>query len=491
MSDAVFFFPIVAGPIQFQGKGSRIVNPDVQPVFWGPHWPASVGPVSAQTIMQAIRTLASSPFFDGLKQYGFVGPVVIRDPIIDPRVPDIVLPVPATTSNQPLAVSAKVTAYVKTLVSDDRIGNVDDNHELITMVFVDPSIPLPVGASGANTWVDDYNFLDDATRYEICWVSCAQDLAGITSNFSHELVEAIADPFGNGWEQITPQPGPNLGQIGDVCGSTAQVNGVTVSAYFSQSDGKCVVPLSGTRAVLSLTYTPDAHEPHRGPLQHIFVDLGQPLCAAGVFDATEITYRNAVTARLVIQGYESPVIEWRINGKLLSILGGTVTVPSTTDVPGGHPVAATADIQTFRGGRASTEITLSVGPGSGNTAFRLDVNVYEDFDPPVAGASQQTLRRGLIEFDLLNQEIEWGADFVAASKNCNRLKHLSAGPGIVIGPPRPGDPAGLAALVERAMRTSGAEREVVVQRAADALRPARPQLAQAMADLAARLKLPS
>lgn len=497
MSDTVAFAPNIPGPVQFQGRGSVIVNPDLQPIFWGPYWPNSAGPVSVSSIMDAIRTVVGSPYLDKLKQYGFGGPVKVRDPIVDAGVPSINLPVPPVGPNQALAVSSAVTTYIKGLVNDDSIDNVDDNHELMTVVFLDPSIPVPAPFTGANTYINDWNLFDDATRFEILWVSCAQSLSQITQSFTHELVEGIADPFNNGWFQTTPPPAPNQGQIGDICNQPALVNGVSVVAYFSQAEGQCLVPLAGNRSILSLTHTLDVHEPHAGPRMQAYLDLGRPLCAAGVFEYSEVTYRNAVTVRMKIQGYEKPVIEWKIDGTAVSILGGIIEVPATWQQgparhhPGSHGRKNTASLGTYKPSNQATEIKLFVGPNEGNTSFRLDVSVYEFFDPPASGSAQNTLRRRLIEFDLVNQEIEWSDGYKVAKKNCDRLQHLSAGPGVVIGPPQPGDPSGLLHLVTRALHNQTSERAALLQQAADAMLNTRPILARALADLANRSKQPA
>jgi hypothetical protein len=59
--------------------------------------------------------------------------------------------------------------------------------------------------------------------------------------FSHELVEALTDPEGNGI-QVNPTNPTNWNEIGDVCATTGLVNGVTVQWFWSQSDRACVIP---------------------------------------------------------------------------------------------------------------------------------------------------------------------------------------------------------------------------------------------------------
>jgi hypothetical protein len=59
--------------------------------------------------------------------------------------------------------------------------------------------------------------------------------------FSHELVEALTDPEGNGI-QVNPTNPTNWNEICDVCATPGIVNGVTVQSYWSQQDQACVIP---------------------------------------------------------------------------------------------------------------------------------------------------------------------------------------------------------------------------------------------------------
>ena len=64
----------------------------------------------------------------------------------------------------------------------------------------------------------------------------------ITTTFTHELVEAMTDPDGNGW-QVDPRNDTSWNEIADVCnGAALRVNGVMTAAYFSTSYKACVVP---------------------------------------------------------------------------------------------------------------------------------------------------------------------------------------------------------------------------------------------------------
>ncbi len=189
------------------------------------------------------------------------------------------------------------------------------------MVFLDPSIfPDPAGPSGANTPIEIFEILDDNIRFQWAWVTTSSNnLAFITQVLSHELVESISDPFNNGWFQTSPVPTPGSGQIGDVCNQPAFVNSVWVSAYWSNADNKCIVPTSGTRK-LSLSQTLDKHEKHDGEPRQGYVDF-PIICGGGrYFDYFERTFHNELTIHAKFDGYESPTVDYTINGQEVPLI---------------------------------------------------------------------------------------------------------------------------------------------------------------------------
>jgi hypothetical protein len=91
----------------------------------------------------------------------------------------------------------------------------------------------------------DFDFpfdIDINDRSHMAWVAFG-NRAFISSVFSHELVEALSDPEGNGI-QVNPTNANNWNEVGDVCQSTGLVNGVTVQSYWSQTDKACVIPVN-------------------------------------------------------------------------------------------------------------------------------------------------------------------------------------------------------------------------------------------------------
>jgi hypothetical protein len=459
--------------------------------------------MTVDTIMQALNGLVKGSYLSGLTQYGFGGSASVRPPRVDRASNGISLPAAGPNVDQTQAVTDAVNGYIRGLVSDDVIDNVDDNHELIVLVFLDNSVPAPSitnaagkgqSFSGANSSINDPNFLDDATRFEICWITTSSNqLDAVTQSMSHELVEAISDPFDNGWHQTAPPPAGIAGQITDVCNQNGVADGVAVTAYWSTAAAACVIPTSRPRSVVLSSQQP-THEAHDGPPRQGFVDLG-PLCGGGrLFDFVERTFRNELILSAKIDGFEQPVVNWVLDGRPVPILGGTIDVatnwvaeppPSAGAAPPVKP--ATAAVTTVRTGPASPQIRITVGPNAGNMSFRVTATVVEKFD--VAGTKGRgfaTRRTAILDLDLHNQEINFGPEFNDAHQNCERVKHLFDGNGVVIGPPKPGDPGGLIARVVHVLRDQSADRPVGLRNLAAAVKGVRPELAATLVSLAER-----
>jgi hypothetical protein len=496
MGDRIRFPSSIGVVPTFVDNGSRIERPDIVPIFWGPNWPGS-GAITVASVMQALQALVAGSYFDGLKQYGYVGPSQVRDPRVDQGGGALTLPPAGPGVDQTVTIINTVNNYVDGLVADDAISNVDDNHEIIAIVFLDPLVPAPsifdsfgnvtVTPGGANTRFERFEFLDDNTRFQLSWVvTSSGSLATVMQFASHELAESITDPFNGGWEQTIPTPGPGAGQIADVCKQTGVSNGVGVSAYWSKDDIACIIPTPGVRRV-SLTRTEVAHEQHDGPGRSGFVDMG-PLCGSGTFGFFERTFRNEILVTAQIVGYESPMVTWTVDGKPVSILQGTIDVAANWD-PEPPPAAGapapqkprTAQLTTMHQSPNDPEVRIMVGPNAGNVSFRIDLSVVESFDTGDAGGKKTSKRTAVLELDLRDQEIVWDARHGDAVKNCERVKHLFDGPGVVIGPHDPGDPANLLNQVEQIIERGRSEYLLTV---ANTLETARPELANALKSLA-------
>jgi hypothetical protein len=114
----------------------------------------------------------------------------------------------------------------------------------------------------------------------------------ISTLFSHELVEACTDPFGDGI-QVNPSNPVNWNEIGDVCATVQQISGVSVQSYWSQRDTACIIPIqrSVRKQITCIVKNPrvDARHPIRAVggvtvnlKKNVPFFISQPACIAQI-----------------------------------------------------------------------------------------------------------------------------------------------------------------------------------------------------------------
>jgi hypothetical protein len=225
----------------FKNSGGPIIgNVDIQLVFWGREWASQSPPVSPADIQNRIQTILHSPYLSKLKQYGCSGSGRVRGTTF------VTVGDPPNPFND-----GSVQNFVLGLIDNETLPEPDEDWDLFVCVFMPTYANYgPGGASGAHSSVvwNDYDLFDvDNDRSHLAWIGNPGGIGAvdaITTTFSHELVEACTDPETTGspaWRQ-TPCNAPTQCEIGDVCTSVARVFGVQVQAYWSQSDGACVIP---------------------------------------------------------------------------------------------------------------------------------------------------------------------------------------------------------------------------------------------------------
>jgi hypothetical protein len=211
-----------AGTTVSFGGNPILMEARVALIFYGDVWnDLSMSP-NCTDIQSAVATILNSSYVSMLSDYECGGAamdlnwnwIVKNDP-----------PNPCGDDDAADVVHSMIDDFYSTLPPFNRPN--------FYAVFLPPGIPMNPVARGAHTY--------EGSMY-YSWQRYA-DLDNLTRTFSHELVEAMTDPDGGGW-QVDPRDGPDgWNEIADVCkNSFARVNGVAVSAYFSRSLGACVVP---------------------------------------------------------------------------------------------------------------------------------------------------------------------------------------------------------------------------------------------------------
>jgi hypothetical protein len=210
----------------------------VQLIYWGTAWPGRADPPPID-VTAAFGAILSGPYMGALDQYRGIGGGTLAGTTV---VAD------SDPPNQ--FANGAVTGLLTGLFEQGRLPEPDSGSQLLYCVVMAPGIaasdPNVIGEhSFFYYWDVDLPFdLDIAKKVYYAWVLNDGTLDGMSTIFSHELVEAVTDAEGNAILGDTASCyGGGWCEIGDVCqGNTGQSNGVTVQAYWSQRDGACVIP---------------------------------------------------------------------------------------------------------------------------------------------------------------------------------------------------------------------------------------------------------
>ncbi len=205
-------------------------------VFWGSYWYTREGTAYQSQILNAVNpVLSSSPYLDGLHQYGVQHRASLDLTYGDNHWGDDPSDPPDNFSTTDAKNS--VTRTINNGMPFDSNG--------IYLVLTepgktssakDPSTGLPDAGWHTNRTVTDRSDGKSKPLY-YGWVSTDGTVDTVTSILSHEVVETMTDPRPGGWT-ISPST-PLENEIAD---QEAQryhyrINGYLVQAYWSQSDG--------------------------------------------------------------------------------------------------------------------------------------------------------------------------------------------------------------------------------------------------------------
>jgi hypothetical protein len=221
----------------YASKGSiagAVANPVIQPIFWGTGW-QTASPSVAQ-VTAALKTLIQdTPYFDGLKQYGMQS-ITLGDPTIAEDNPP--------SSYQDGDVSGRVFKIIdSTSIFSNRNGS------WIFMVFMPPGSSPPSDLCGYHAIDAEFNWFQINTA-NIGWAAFS-DLDSIMASATHEIVEAITNPYGstqnlNAWTMDRNfSGGSDEDEIADGClNQDDYLGGILVTSYFSEAAHACVIPFA-------------------------------------------------------------------------------------------------------------------------------------------------------------------------------------------------------------------------------------------------------
>lgn len=225
-----------ANPSFVDGGGPVLDHVQLQLIYWGSSWVLGAPVPTSEAVTNAVRTLCASTYMNDLTQY--------RN-IRHGRFAGITY----VTTNPPNPFDdGDVTNMISNLLEADLVAEPDANRQILYLVVMPPNVQnTSSGFIGEHSYFEyfdyDFPFDFDYDSAHFAWVTNSGTLASITSVFSHELVESCTDPEGSA---ITGTQGTCVQggwcEIGDVCYSTAVLDGVTAQRYFSESAHQCVIP---------------------------------------------------------------------------------------------------------------------------------------------------------------------------------------------------------------------------------------------------------
>jgi hypothetical protein len=199
------------------GLPTSLQDPPIYPIFWGPYWQNNS--IAVQVIDVELSEVINGRYLSGIYQYISNGDTAnLFAPYVDSSAP------PATVSPNAIngdAISGEVSKLYSYVNSP--IPNPFETYATpIYVVITDPYVTSP-GNNAFNEPFYDYNDVSIQhplpANYEAIWVSTQS--VGVTPQtptglnvdftiqaFSHELVEAMTDPFGPvGGTEVNPGPG--------------------------------------------------------------------------------------------------------------------------------------------------------------------------------------------------------------------------------------------------------------------------------------------
>ena len=437
----------------FVEGGPVIAQPDIQVVFYGTNWlspqptaPWFKGtPIAPNDIMQALTSIVSGPYLSGLAQYGYTGPCFVRTPITINQTPLVSFTAPGPNVDQGLDMAAAMNGFLEFLVMGNHLEASDPDPGMFVIVILDPTVPLPnqydnfgninFTAGGAHGWaatLPAVGGLDSKVDWVYAWIGTQLlPLDQITQTISHELVEAISDPYPltGVVTTNTPTAYKNYTEIGDVCNQGARVDGVAVAAYYSVFDNTCIVPTEHRTLYLSLKTL--VHNAHDGPTQTAFHNFGV-LCASGDYDYVDRRFDNKFEIDATLLGYQTPVFAWSINGVPLSAADSTVSLVGSVDtaVPPsrGFGVAAKLPVIPLHVVIDGPSMVIDSEPGVGNVDFTVSLVVTESWDTGVSTSELTSQRKASVNVTLTGQQIQWGEQYNNDLKACLHRRGLVAGP---------------------------------------------------------------
>jgi hypothetical protein len=226
---------MAAGPqkLVYHG-GPLLTSVQVKAIFWGDAWTSDpTASATAGPIKQFLQWIVTSPLVDQLAEYSTPTQKIVRGAYQG----FVVVPGAVKATIADSDVQTMLTTLWKT---EPSLGP-----NALWPVFLPPNVQISAFSESSCVDFCGYHEALANTAYAVMpFPDCTPCLGGmpaidsLTTVVSHEVCEAITDPFANGWYA------PSGYEIGDLCATptwqTKQLNGYTVQKEWSNNQSGCV-----------------------------------------------------------------------------------------------------------------------------------------------------------------------------------------------------------------------------------------------------------
>ena len=226
--------PVSAPTLTFRG-GPLLPAVQVFTFFWGVAWQQDPLATLVQEINQFFDFVLTSALMDQLAEYNVPGTSIGHGS----RTGAVIL------STDPPATIADIDVQQliqQELSSDAAVPQLTPSS--LYFVFLPPGVTITLeGAASCSNFCGYHSAINGRTFYAVtpypdcsACIGTSSVLDALTSTSSHELCEAITDPFpGQGWYD------DQNGEIGDICAwKTKRLGSYTVQLEWSNRAGRCI-----------------------------------------------------------------------------------------------------------------------------------------------------------------------------------------------------------------------------------------------------------
>jgi Protein of unknown function (DUF3892) len=217
-----------------KGTGPFMSIAHVSLIFWGSEWQQASPPVDPKAVEIAARSICQGPYLEAAYRYANFGSAQVTGIIKTKRPP------PPRSFND-----ADIQKHLTRLLDLHNLTRPKEESQInqfYVVIMPTTSSFAPGGVNGYHSFFDWKNPSTNANeRVHYAMLLNNGTLDYITQVFSHELAEAYTDPEGT-FIQIAPSNPSNWNEVGDICQSSAFLDGVFVQSYWSQDQNACVIP---------------------------------------------------------------------------------------------------------------------------------------------------------------------------------------------------------------------------------------------------------